>query len=309
MATGNKERINVPLCVARLDRLIVAVRKAKAEEVPAIKGYKVVRDTRVQRQSAVSTYQRVRQLRSATTASQIFIQYKPVQGYLPGQRITMVADDKLGITPKEIEDVIGAHFRNHQVSLAEIALDFTEDSGIDEEFVLKFGKFGKTRRRRDRGGEGTLRYGSRTSPKMIRCYRKIPLGSYRVEVELHSALLRKYSITNVGQLYMVASRLASRHVRFVRIDWKRLETPLRRRLGPDCREVLAEARRRADISSGSATRFLGRRIPNVHRYLKPLLINRDVRAALKTWAEEFFLLEQLFPVPNAEPKSKRRRVA
>ena len=63
-------------------------------------------------------------------------------------------------------------------------MDFPEDSGVDEEFVLRFGKFGNARRRKDRGGPGTLRYGSRTSPKMVRCYLKKSLDSYRVELEL-----------------------------------------------------------------------------------------------------------------------------
>jgi hypothetical protein len=306
MERSNERRIEVPRCVVRLDRLVVTVRKAA--DVPTIAGYKVVKDTRVRRQGAVATYERSRQLRSVTTGSRIFIQYKPLKGYLPHQRVTMIADDELGITPKEIEDVIGGHFHAHKISLAEIALDFTELSGVDEEFVLRFGKFGKTRRRKNRGGKGTQRWGSRGSLKLVRAYWKKPIRSYRVELELHSALLRRCAVTNVGRLYSIASTLATSHFRFVRIDWDKLAPALRRRLDPDSMGILAEARRRADISLGYATRFLGRRIPNVHRCLKPLPINRDVRAALWKWAEEFYLLEPFFPVANGAPKSKLRRM-
>ena len=229
--------------------------------MPTITDYRVVKDTRVRRQGAISTYERVRELRSSDTGAQLFVQYKPLKGFLPDQRVTMVGDDEMGITPEEIVDVIRAHFRIHKVSHAEIALDFPEDSGVDEEFVLRFGKFGNARRRKDRGGPGTLRYGSRTSPKMVRCYFKKSLDSYRVELELHSALLRKYSITNAGQLYAIAYKLAARHVRFVRIDWDKVAPALRRRSGADSTEILTEARRRADISLGSATRFLGDVLP------------------------------------------------
>jgi hypothetical protein len=298
MGKGNDDRNDVPGCVARLDRLILTVRNAG--EVPAIKGYRVVKDTRVRRQGAISTYERVRELRSADADAdaQMFIQYQPLQGFLPDQRVTMVGDDELGITPEEIDDIIRVNFRAHKISLAELALDFTEASGVDENFVRRFGKFGNTRRRKDRGGPDTLRYGSRTSPKLVRCYRKKSLDSYRVELEIHSALLRKYAITNAGQLYAIAYKLASRHVRFVRVDWDKLAPALQRRFGAGSAEILTESRRRADVSLGSATRYLGKRLPNVHRYFKPLRINRDVRTALKRWAEEFYPLESFFPVAN-----------
>jgi len=306
MTSTNGNRNDTARCVARLDRLIVTVRMA--DKVPTIPGYKVIKDTRVQRQGAVSTYERVRQLESSTTGSQIFIQYKPLQGFLPDQRIMIVGDDRLGITPDEIERVICPHFRSHKVSLAEIALDFTEESGVDEEFVLRYGRFGKARRRKDRGGPDTVRYGSRGSLKLVRCYWKAPLRSYRTELELHSQLLRKYSLTHVGQLYEVASKLAPGHLCFVRIDWDKLEPALRRRYDADCAEILAEARRRSEVSLRSATRYLGGRVPNVYRYLKSLRINIDVRAALKEWAGDFYQLEQFFPVANAGRKSKPRRV-
>jgi hypothetical protein len=302
MGESNKGRDIGVWCQARLDRLIVTVRNS--EVVPTIKGYKVVRDTRIRRQGKIRTYQRGREWRSFRTGLRMFLQYDPLQGFLPDQRLTMVGDDELGITPKDIEDVIGVHFRSHRISLVEIPLDFPEDSGIDENFILRYGKFGKARRRKDRGGPGTLRYGSRSSPKLVRCYRKTPLGSYRLELELHSALLRKYSITNVGQLYAVASKLVSGHIRFVRIDWDKLEPVLRRRFGLDCPEILAEARRRANVSLRNATRYLGRRIPNVHRYLMPLLANQWARAALKTWADKFYQLEELFPVATSKLKNK-----
>jgi hypothetical protein len=289
----------------RLDRLVVTVRKSGA--VPTIRGYRVVRDTRVRRQGRLSTYERVRELRSTSTGSRLFLQYNPLRGWLPDFRVTLVGDDELGITLGEIQKVIAVHFRNHRISVAEIALDFPAASDINEDFVLRFGKFGKTRRRKDRGGPGTLRYGSRSSPKFVRCYRKQALGSYRVELELHAGFLRKYSIANVGQLYRIAFKLATSHIRFVKIDWAKVEVPLRRRFGLDCAEILAEARRRSKVSLSNATRYLGRRVPNMHRYLRTLLINRDVRASLKRWAEEFYELEQFFAVANDAPQSKRRR--
>jgi hypothetical protein len=107
MGSTNRDRNNVPQCVVRLDRLILTVRTS--EKMPTITGYRVVKDSRVRQQGAVPTYERTRQLENSATGSKIYIQYRPLQGFLPDKRITMVGDDELGITVEEIVDLIRTH--------------------------------------------------------------------------------------------------------------------------------------------------------------------------------------------------------
>src|ERR1700730_9386541 len=118
------------------------------------------------------------------------------QGWLPPWRITLIADDQTGLTPEEVNKFI-KHCRQYRLVLIELALDFAPASHVDEVYVMQHGIFGKSRSRPDLGGPGQLRHGSRRSGKLVRCYWKDQVGAYRVELELHSGLLRKHDIDGV----------------------------------------------------------------------------------------------------------------
>jgi hypothetical protein len=275
------------LCWIRLDRLVLSAVGRVTSEMPTIAGFRVVADTRVRAQGPVVTYARVRRYRSLSTNSQITIQYGSQAPWLMPWRITLIGDDRRGLGHSEIERVV-AHCLNHKVSLVEVALDFAPNTGVDWEFVLKHCQFGKSRRRFDRGGPEQLRYGGRGSSKLVRCYWKRQVGCFRVELELHSALLRRYSVCKVHQLGNVVANLCPAHVRFVSIRWSKLEPHLARKFGGDAQRVCEEARRCAGSSLRSAARFLSREgVANVHRFLQPLRANRDIQTALRRWAEPF----------------------
>jgi hypothetical protein len=176
--------------IVRLDRLRAVAWAKPYWKLQRIPGYSVVNDNRVRPQGPVATYERVRELRSETSTTRVFWQYRPRPGWLRGWRITFVGDDSKGIAPSEAVSIL-KRCRFAWLVLVELALDFSPSSGIDRAFVRRHAVFGKSQRRTDRGGPQQLRYGTRKSGKLVRCYWKKEVQAFRVELELHSRLLNK----------------------------------------------------------------------------------------------------------------------
>jgi hypothetical protein len=283
MSGDQKPRVNGQ-CQARLDRLIfTAVPRDKAG-IKNVPGFKRVSDFIPQPQGKVRTYSRVSKFRSTTSSCQIVVQYDPQLPWLAPSRITIIGDDATGITLEDIEGVI-SQCHHHTLTLVELAVDFPLGNGIDRNFVRRYGRFGKSRLRQDRGGPEALRYGGRACPKLIRAYLKQSLGVFRVEAEVHRALLRKWGARKVGDLGAVATKLVPAHLKFACVRWKKLDIYLAKKFGQDGNRIGEETRRRADSSLRAATRYLAKNgVPNPHRFLGSLRINRDVRDALKRWA-------------------------
>ena len=268
----------------RLDRLIVGVPDALADGLPEPRGFKRIADYRVRPQGKIATYARVQKFKSERNACKVSIQYKRQVPWVPWCRITMTADDRTGLSLEEIKSVL-ADCPDHQISLLELAFDFHPDTLVDESFVLSNCRFGKARLNKKRRTTGYLRYGGRGSPKLVRCYPKLEIGRYRVELETHSAILRKHSINNVADLARIAGVLYPDHIAFKIMKWKKLESHLRRRYGKvKAAELIDRARECAEVSLRKATRFLSKSVYNVHRFWGSEATNRDLREALKSWA-------------------------
>jgi hypothetical protein len=255
--------------------------------LPAIEDFRVDKDFRPRAQGRITTYGRVRRYVSRNSSAQVVVQYQPQCPWLKPLRITLIADDERGLSPQEIENAIGDCL-DHRITLAELAVDFDVEAGIDEAFVRRYGRFGKSRLCKGRAGQ--FRFGSRASPKLVRFYWKQQINQFRVEVEAHSAFLRKYAVSQVSDLGTLAMKVFPAHFRFFRIGWEKLQPYLTRNFGPDGREICDEARRRAESSLGAVTRYLARNgVQNPHRFLRSLRINRAVREAIRNWAEGFVL--------------------
>jgi hypothetical protein len=307
MVDLNRPRKNVPPCVVRLDRLVFTARGRTSSGSLGIESLEVVRDVRVRPQSVIATYARVRSFRNRTTGSKIAVQYKPQVPWLGPFRVTSVGQDRLGLTPEELNPV-AAHFSGRELSLAEVAFDFPADSGVDLDFVMRHAKFGKSRRCADRGGPGQLRFGGRGSPKLVRCYWKPALDCFRVELELHAALLRRFSIADITDLPKVRRAVFPRHFRFVGFKWRRLESHLLRKFDSEGRSIYEEVRRRSEISLQSALRFLkGKEVANAHRFLRALRLNEDVERALDAWASRYSAWGITFNALGRQPTAKKRR--
>jgi hypothetical protein len=140
---------------------------------------------------------------------------------------------------------------------------------------------------RNKKKNGKLRYGSRKANKLVRCYHKDELGVFRVEVELHSSLLRRNNISTLDDFICLPEIIFPKHLKFVDLDWGRLKRYLARNIGDEGNQVNAGAGRRAG-SLQRLRRYLNRKgVVNVHRFLVPLAINDDVARALKRWIHQF----------------------
>lgn len=277
-----------------MDRIRFGAIARNGSRIASIPGFKAVKDVRVKRQGVIATYERITVFRSLTNSCQVVVQYKRLRRWLAPCTVTIIGDDTTGITPKELWCVC-AQCHPRKPSLVELAFDFNLKVGADRRYVLRYGVFGKTRRRVDRGGPEHLRYGSRSSPKLVRCYRKSNIDADRIELEIHSALLRKMEVAKVHDLHLIASKLFPRHIRIVGVRWRELEAHLLRRFGNSGTTVLAETRRiRDEVSLRDAMRLLsGKGVVNPHRFLRPLRVNEQIKAALRVWAERFYWEQEL----------------
>jgi hypothetical protein len=99
---------------------------------------------------------------------------------------------------------------------------------------------------------------------------------YRLELELHSQLLRRKHISTLDDFYLLQFAIYPQHFQFVDVDWDRLKRHLRRK--SHGRALIAGARQRA--ASLSRLRHYLRRhgVANFHRFLVPLAINKGSSA-------------------------------
>ncbi len=278
---------NQQQCNVLLDRWAIAG-SGSIKPPKEIPGFQMLKDFQPRTQGKLRTYDRVRTFRATSSSAELSLQYQPVMPWLEPWKFTLIGDDRSGITYEEAEAVM-AQLSNHKITLAELAFDFPEPSKVNRRVVLRHARFGKSQRRKDRGGPGAIRYGLRQSPKMVRCYFKSKLGCYRIELEVHSPLLRKFGIIKFFQLGLLAAKLVPAHFQFVGIDWDAVRRYLIRRFGKSEANRISERARSLSASSLSeAVAYLKRRgIPNTHRFLRPLKINRAVGEAIRRWARAF----------------------
>jgi hypothetical protein len=281
-----KLKIKKQLVVARLDRIAVSGTAYSGSCVKRIRGFRVVSDFRPRAQGKLRTYDRLMKFESLRNRATIAEQYKPKRRWLSDCRFLMTADDKTGIMPDELNALLEPTL-SHRISMVELALDFSTSLGVDETFVRRHGLFGKSRRRKMEYA-GLLRFGSRASTKLVRCYFKTVVAAYRVEIQANSGLLRRYKIKSADELPRLAPLLHPAHIRFAALAKGPLKKHLIRKFGSDGILVYDEAKRRATCSLRLALRYLASvRITNPSRFLTPLPINDEIRLAIKRWSRKF----------------------
>ena len=200
----------------------------------------------------------------------------------------MIADDKTGLTGKEVR-ACGGHLRFEVITLVELAIDFGPDSIVDYDFVKRHGLFGKSRFRADRSGPDNIRYGERRSGKLVRCYFKAQVNGFRVELELHSTLLRKLQINEKNDLPNVVFRILPKHLLFVRFEFDSLHRYLLKRFGDDEGARIFEiARKQAKTSIHETLKYLRSvGVLNAHRLVTPMKINQAIENAIMRWVLKF----------------------
>jgi hypothetical protein len=310
-------------CIARQDRIRWGSWSKRGALVPKVKGFKVIRDIKLRwRAGKPPIYARVRELLSKHSATKAFWQYERRKAWVKQWRVTLIADDLRGITAREAWTFF-KHFRFPKLLLFELALDFHPSSGVDADFVQQHAQFGKSRPRFDRGGPEQLRYGSRYSGKLVRCYWKESVNSYRVEIELHSSLLPRPRRNNLREvidmrwpeLADAAFSIVPGHCRFVKLRFQALGRHLRQRFGEGGDTLLEQIRIRSTESLQAAMAYLRRKgVHNPHRFLQPMTrINGALERAIDKWAADFLRpcheLDEMEGKTDKPRKEKKRWVA
>ena len=131
---------------ARLDRVQFVSWAKPRQQLPAIPGFVVGWDTFVRSQTTVSTYARCREYVSLVNDTKMYWQYARQKGWLMPWKVTMVGDDKSGLSRDEVERVL-KHCHLYRFLTVEIAIDFHPSTGVDREFIRRHGVFGKSKRR------------------------------------------------------------------------------------------------------------------------------------------------------------------
>ena len=263
----------------KIDRVQIVSWAREGRTPPRVKGFKVTRDSFVRSQTTIPTYKRCRHYQSKENEAKIYWQYWRQKAWLKPWKITIVADDKAGLLYDEIDAVL-RHCRFWHFLTIEVAIDFSHSTGVDRNFIRRHAIFGKSRRRRKHQTDALVYFGTRKSDKFVRCYEKKEVDGYRVELELHSKLLRREKISTLDDFEGLQFAIYPKHLQFVDVDWDRLERHLRQKRHG--RALIAGAQHRA--ASLSRLRHYLRRhgITNLHRFLVPLAINKKIDRAITT---------------------------
>jgi hypothetical protein len=266
--------MQTPVCDTKIDRVIVSGSVRTGATPPTFDGYRVVCDTFVRSQARLKTYLRVCIYHNCKTGVCIYLLYRPVLRGLPQFKLTVIANDYRALSCQEIYQIV-RRFGTYWLTLIEIALDFPSESHVDLRYVRAHTLFGKSRPSNPNRFPGTLRYGGRRSDKLVRCYRKGQINRFRVELELHSSLLRKFGILRLEDLEKLPAQLYPNHIRFARLDWQALE---KRFPGLGISPTLS-IHKTMELLRQCA-------VNNPHRFLVPLRINKLILRALKQWARD-----------------------
>lgn len=274
------------LLKVRIDRVQILCGAPRGHELPDIPGYKVDWDTFVRPQTSTRTYNRVRAYSDPASRAKVFVQYEPNAPWLAPVKATFCPNDQCGLERSEIESFI-ENFLTYQPLTLELSFDFSPESGITKEFILRHAIFGKSRPRYSGSSDSGLSYGTRKSTKFVRSYEKANVGGYRVELQLNSEWLRQRDIKALGDLVRLPALLFPKHLKFVSLDWDRIEAAFPHK-GVAQRTTLRKAKRQAR-SIHAAMQVLRKEggLANPHCFLRTMRVTGKVRRYFRRWIRQW----------------------
>jgi hypothetical protein len=263
-------------CWVRIDRVNITTDSGIPPRT--IPGFKICSDYVLRGQH----YGRVRNVVNPHTGTKLAVEYKPVFQYLPAAKLSVIPDDHRGLTPLELDSIL-ASLSDAHFSRVEVSFNFPPASGVDREFVLKHAKFGKAQ---PLGGKifSILHYGRGDSEFFVRAYFKPEIGAFRVELQLNRSFLRTHRIQAPRDFLRLQRLNDHRYFEFVSIDRRRLSKHLRRSHSQRAAEILCGVRKRLHCLHRALRYLRSVGVTNVHRFLKPLQINKELRLEVTRWA-------------------------
>lgn len=205
------------VCTFRLDRLRFTSCGCPATDWVRLADFRAERrHWFLRKKGGELPYRQVHRAKNPVTGTTVVQEYDETWPWLDPLRVTVIPDDCSGVQRDELESIVRA-FGDHHLHTVECAFDFRFGSGVDYEFVRRFGRFGKLRLHDDSVPKGSQRlvYGRRQGSRVVRCYPKAAVGAYRVEIELHKEWLRVKRVTAVDDIAELADMLHPGLIRFV----------------------------------------------------------------------------------------------
>jgi hypothetical protein len=269
----------------RFDRVQILSDAPSGFKLPLVPGFLLKYDRIVPAQTIAPRYRRVRLYFNPDTLLKVFIHYDPSAPWLSPVKLTFCPNDFRGLRRRDMEAFLEC-FPKCRLLTAEVAFDFLPASGVDFDFVRAHAVFGKSRPNTRIHHADTLRFGTRNSAKLVRCYQKANLGAYRVEIQLNSCWMRKHDVRSFQDLRILSALLIPNHFRFVRLDRRAIENYLARtrftRHPPD--RAISEPR-----SIHAELKRLRNRlgVVNGHRFLRELPETRGIRRKFQSWCNRW----------------------
>jgi hypothetical protein len=271
-----------PSCRVRLDRYRFVVPYAGLSwkrRIPSISGFKLTKDFELPSRGDKDTYRRVRIFENLATDTKVVVQHRRAHGYLKPYRVTAIGCDATGILWPDLNAIANA-FPDALIRMVELAFDFASATRINQSFILKHAKFGKSRPAHNPKHPDTLHFGKRRSAKFVRCYWKEQVSAYRVELELHG----QWSTLPQSEHLLYLLTIGPEDFRFVNFDWDALDSHLRAKAGRGKR-IAAGSR----LHSESIHELLGYLrsvgIRNPHQFFRTSEKDVLIRNAMSVWNE------------------------
>ena len=266
-------------CDSKVDRFIATTEKLSPKAILGIPGFKASNPRRLWKRD----YRFAQRIKGTGSISQIVVESGPTAAWFAPFRIAVIPRDETGLRFQDLCSLLEV-LPSVKIIVLEVALDFSNRSVVDLDYVRRFGLFGSTWLQ-----PGSNPYHDKwghVGSKIVRAYVKWGTSQFRVELELHIKFLRENGIQDVFDFRQLLFVLFPDHIHFVRLDEAKLDRALHRSgLGLDERRaVRARVQQKAQRCLWEALRYLREKahLTNVQRLLVPVPeMNRVIRESLQ----------------------------
>lgn len=269
-------------CTCKLDRLVLVTDELNVAALARIPGFRNQNRHRLWNQG----YRWAQRIHGTGSIEEVVVEFERTATWFSPYRLTIVPRDTDGLQEHDLRLVL-ENMEKFKITILEVAWDLPAECVVDLDYVRRFALFGKTWLRPS--GNGTLfheRWGTSAS-KVVRAYVKWETFHFRIELELHTDLLRKEGIRDIFDFRKLPDVLVPKHIEFSKLDEAKLIGELQHsgRSSAEARSILIRARRKAASRLWTALRFLRKdeRLKNVRRLLtKNDETSRVFREAIET---------------------------
>jgi hypothetical protein len=152
---------------------------------------------------------------------------------------------------------------------------------LNANFIRQHALCGKSRMRRTKKFPTAVWFGAPKSEQFTRCYPKMSIRRFRVELQFNRGAIEKYGLDDL-KAWTSLPHIMSRHIGFYRVKWIQLTAHIVRHFRY-ANDILREAHYR-EKNLFELMRFLRQiKVSNPTRFLVPMPENGEIAKALKQW--------------------------